>query len=542
MTTADENADEAEPDVVVVGSGAAGLTAALSAAVAGATVTVLEASDRFGGATSVSGGQCWLPGNHRTTDLGDPPDSTAAARDYIVDHSPGRDPALIDAFLAAAPAVARGIEEHSPIRFTPMSSPDSFPEDRGGRMRGRNLEVAPVATGPFTPWQEWTWSPPYPAVLTNDEVVRHKLISGGAPPMDVIGSRMQHSQVTLGVGLVLGLMRGCQDAGVRFERGARVRELCRTGDRVDGVVVERDGAVETVRARAVVLATGGFEHDPASAARLLDLPDPAPCSPPVSRGDGLRLAATAGAALGHLSESWCWPVTVTGATWDDPASTPRADIMIAERALPHTIWVDTTGQRFVNEAAHNCALSFTVTDPATNRPRHLPAFVVGDAQYRRRYTLAGSPPGGETPEQVTEAPDLAALARAIGVDPESLAGTVAEFNRSVGEGVDHRFGRGGSAYDRSLGDRDATHPNLGTIEEPPFFALAVRPGLVGTKGGACTDGEGRVLDWSGGPIPGLFAAGNAADSVIGPGILSSGMTLGLAVAFGWSAGSAAARR
>ncbi|EHR61684.1 FAD-dependent oxidoreductase [Saccharomonospora cyanea] len=539
MTAADQESDF---DVIVVGSGAAGLTAALAASTAGAGVAVLEASARLGGTTSVSGGQVWIPRNHHMSELGES-DALADARAYCVDHSPHRDPALIDAFLDVAPKAVRGIEQHTPLRFVPMDTPDSFAEHPGGRPRGRNLEVAPVGTGPFTPWEQWTWSPPYPAVLTNAEVAASGMMSGGAPPMDLIGQRMRDSQVTLGVGLVIGLLRGCADAGVRIRRSCRVLDLVRSGGGVTGVVADHDGEQRTLTARrGVVLATGGFEHDDEMSRRLLDLPDPVPCSPPVSNGDGLRMAAAAGAMLGHLSESWCWPVIVGKATWDDDAATPRADIMIAERALPHAIWVNAAGRRFVNEASHNCALAFTETDPATGGPRNLPAYVIGDACYRERYALAGTPPGSALPDGAVSADSLTALAEHVGVDAAALADTVATFNRSVESGVDSQFGRGSHAYDRGLGDPTAPHPNLGTIERPPFFALPVRTGMVGTKGGPSTDGHGRVLDWSGRPIDGLFAAGNAADSVIGPGILSSGMTLGLAVAFGWAAGTTAAAR
>jgi len=523
-------------DVVEVGSGGAGLTAALAAALSGASVLVVEAAALFGGSTAVSGGQVWVPLNHRADELhgetGYRPDTAEDARRYCLDHAPGRDPALIEAFLAAAPAMARAVEEHTPIRFTPMLAPDSFAEDPGGRRLGRNLEVAPLETGVFSPWQDWAWSPPYPAVLTNDEVFTLQLIGGGALPMELIGQRMQASRVSLGVGLIVGLLQGCAAAGVDLVRDCRVVELGRTGNTIDAVTIRHRGQSRRIGAcRGVVLATGGFEHDPALCARLLDLPASTPCSPPVSHGDGLRLAARAGAMLGHLSESWCWPVLLGDHTWEDPAHTPRADIMIAERALPHVIWVNATGRRFVNEASHNCALSFTDTDPATNRPRNLPAYAIGDAQYRRRYPLArdGTQDPGTARGAPRGHPDRPRHSdRGRRRDPAGHRRRIQPQRRS---GAGHRV--------RFLGDRDAPHPN-GTITEAPFFAFLLRTGMVGTKGGPCTDEHGQVLDWDGTLMPGLFAAGNAADSVIGPGILSSGMTLGLALTWGWLAGNQAA--
>lgn len=143
---------------------------------------------------------------------------------------------------------------------------------------------------------------------------------------------------------------------------------------------------------------------------------------------------------------------------------------------------------------------------------------------------------------MVEADTLADLATKVGVDPAGLEATITSFNTAAAEGHDPEFGRGDGAYDRALGDPTAAHPNLGTIEEPPFFALPLRTGMVGTKGGPCTDTHGQVLSWDQDPIEGLFAAGNAADSVIGPGILSSGMTIGLALTWGHLAGSRAATR
>lgn len=524
-------------DVIVAGSGAAGLTAALAAAVAGARVLVVEAAPLFGGASAVSGGQVWVPGHH-LREAGTSTDRQGL-RSYCVDHSKDRPEAMIDAFLDAAPAMVRFVEKHTPLRFTPMSSPDSLtPPDQ---TEGWNLEPAPLAAGPFTDWQEWVWSPPYPAVLTNDEVAESRMIFGGAPPGELIGRRMSAGEVTLGVALVVGLLRGCLDARIDLVRSARLSALDIADGGVRGVVLDDgEGTERRVRVRrGVVLATGGFEHDRKLVENLLAIPAMVPASPPVASGDGLRLAARAGAGLAYLSEAWYWPLITSGATWDG-TSAERADIMLAERALPHVIWVNSAGRRFVNEAGHNCAWAFADLDTSAGRPANLPAYAIGDGQYRARYPLAGAGPDKPWPDGVTVADTLAGLAGQLGIDPDALADTVEAFNDDVRAGHDSRHGRGETAYERYLGDPTAPHPNLGTIAEPPYFALPITPGAVGTKGGPVIDEHGRVLDWTGHPITGLFAAGNAAAAPLGPAILSSGMTLGLAMTFGLLAGTTAA--
>lgn len=524
-------------DVVVAGSGAAGLVAALTAATAGARVLVVEQASLFGGASAVSGGQAWVPGHHRRA-RGSGMDRERL-RSYCLDHSHERSESVIEAFLDAAPVMARFVEQQTPVQFTAMNSPDSLTPPE--QTEGWNLEPAPLDSGPFDPWPEWVWSPPYPAVLTNDEVAASRMIFGGAPPVELFERRMSAGEVTLGVGLVVGLLRGCLDAGVEILRSTSLSSLDTDTGRVGRVrLTHAEGDQTTVDVRGgVVLATGGFEHDPGLVSSMLAIPTTVPASPPVTTGDGLRLAAQAGAGLAHLSEAWYWPVIPTSATWGE-TSTARTEIMLAERVLPHAIWVNTAGRRFVNEASHNCAWAFADLDTATGRPANLPAFVIGDAQYRARYPLAGAGPDQPTPDSVTVADTLTGLAAKLGIDPKTLTTTVEKFNHDVSAGHDGQFHRGQTAYERALGDPDADHPNLGTIIEPPFFALPVTPGAVGTKGGPVIDERARVLDWLGRPVPGLFAVGNAAAAPIGPAILSSGMTLGVGMTFGWLAGTAAA--
>ena len=538
MSIADSTAD-----VIVVGSGGAGLTAALAAAHAGASVTVLEAHQRWGGTTGMSGGAIWVPANHLMAEEGID-DSLDDARAYCRHHAWGRDGDLVEAYLRAGPSMVRFIEKHTPVEWAVMDYPDSLPETPGFRERGRHLEVRPLDVGDIGDTDGTVWTAPFPMVLTNDELFGGCVHGGTTVPVSLIGRRIAADEVTLGLGLVLGLITGCRDAGIEMVNECRVVDLLRDADgRVTGVVAERRGERVTLTARhGVILAAGGFEHDSALAARLVGGGDlDAPLSAPVSRGDGMRLAARAGAELVHLGEAWCMPTTpVEGRIWDDPDETSRPLMLMAERFLPHTLWVDRHGRRFVNEASHNVALALTEVDPNTHEPRHAPAWVLCDAQYREAYVFAGVSPGGKLPRHVLVADTLDELAELIGVDAAELTRTVERFNGFVDEGRDADFGRGDSPYDRYNGDARAPHPTLGRVDRAPYFAVAIHRGAIGTKGGPRTDGRARVLDWDGEPIPGLFAAGGNAAAIFGPGAIANGMHLGTAMVMGWLAGTVAA--
>jgi succinate dehydrogenase/fumarate reductase flavoprotein subunit len=529
-------------DVVVVGSGASGLTAALAATAAGAETVVLEAAAHWGGTTSVSGGVVWAPNNHRMAEI-EAEDSVADALRYCRGQARG-EPVLVEAFVRAASAMARFLECHAPIRFTPMRHPDTFAEAPGGKLGGRHLEVAPVEIAGACPEeQELGWPLSHRARLTNEEIAAW-LSAAHRPSRGLAAQRQAAGQVTMGLGLVAGLLRGCRAGGVTLISRCRVRGLLR-GDAgsVAGVqAVGADGRPWRLHARrGVVLATGGFEHDPGLVARLLGGAPSVPLSAPVSHGDGLRLAAAAGAELAHAGAGWRWPAAqVPGETWGDPAATPRPRMVVIERTLPHVIWINQAARRFVNEAAHNCALALDEVDPGTCRPRNAPAWAVGDARFRRSYPVAGVAPGQPSPEWLAQADTLADLAAQLGVDPTTMADTVSRFNRRAAAGHDDEFGRGQSAFERASGDARAPHPNLGGIEEPPFFALPIHSGVVGTKAGPRTDCQARVLGWGGAPIPGLYAAGNAMAAIFGGGTIANGLTLGTGLTWGWLAGRTAA--
>ena len=528
-------------DVIVLGSGGAGLTAALAAAAKGASVLVLEASSRWGGSTCVSAGEVWVPANHRMLEIG-VPDSLEEAMQYCEPHASEENAGLVEKFVQAAPEMACFVEENSPIVWRSMSSPDSFAERSGGRASGRHLEVSPLTIGKHERLDSEFWLSNYPAIFTNDEVFEQRLLIGGHAPEGLADERISSGMVCTGIGLIVGLMQGCLALGVELERNAQMVRLLRSKDgRVHGVVVRRGGVEEEVWAsRGVVLATGGFEWNTKMQRELSDGQVTHPVSPPIHYGDGLRMAAEMGANLTQSCESWIWPA-LDGAeqVWPD-TRIPRNDLILAERCLPHVVWVNQGGQRFVNESSHNCALALSEVSPQSNNLLNMPAWAVFDNQYRSRYPLAGSMPGEKLPGQVIEAASLSELAIAAGIDELGLLRTLDRFNEMVVQGKDTDFSRGESAYDRHYGDPSAQHPNLGGVEQSPFFAVPIRLGTVGTKGGVCIDEHARVLGTQGQALDGLWAAGNTMASIIGPCTIAPGLTLGLALTWGYIAGQDAA--
>jgi 3-oxosteroid 1-dehydrogenase len=313
-----------------------------------------------------------------------------------------------------------------------------------------------------------------------------------------------------------------------------------TDGAVSGLVVESGGGRSVIDAGAVVLATGGYEWNPELSSRFLPGPLTHPHSPPANVGDGLLMAMEVGADLANMNEAWWYPAaSIPG---DEYEGRPLARFVGVERTAPHSIMVDRFGRRFVNEAANyndmqKAFFSFDANDYTT---RHLPCWVVFDRQYRSRYPVVTARPGGRDPEWLAVHDTVEGLAHAVGIDPVGLTETIERWNRLVHAGRDRDYGRGDSAYDRFHGDPSAPHPNLGTIEQGPFFALPVHVGSVGTKGGPRIDGHGRVLHVRDRPIPGLYGAGNVVASPAGPAYYGGGTSIGMGLVWGHFAGDHAA--
>ncbi len=538
---------QAEVDVVVIGSGAAGAVAALAAQAGKARVAVLEKSDKFGGTMAVSGGVVWVPNNRHMAEVGIA-DSLDEAVAYVTRLADGRsDPALIRRWLESAPEMIDFLEGATSIAFKALAKyPDYHPEFAGGRPGGRSLDAGLFDTNTLGAWKDKLRRSPVfgMTAMSVTEATEWGVFSKpSALPFALLGKRFKQGLVCYGGALAGGLLTALLDRGIEPMLGHAVAELITDEDRVVGVRARGGDRDVFIKAdKGVILASGGFEWDAALCARFLGGPLTHPNSPPSNAGDGLRMAMSLGADLGNMSEAWWCPSLAIPGEEYDKRQLHRGDF--ATRSLPHSIIVNRRGARFVNEA-HNyndLMKAFFAFDPVAYERTNLPAWIVIDQQYLDRYALLTYVPGMPVPEWLVSAPTLDELAQKIGIDARGLAATVARFNRFAVEGADPDFRRGESIYDHFYGDPEhKPSPNLGTIEKAPFYAIQVHAGAIGTKGGARTDGDARVLTPGGAPIAGLYAAGNVAAGVTGAGYPGAGATIGAAMTFGYLAGRHAAR-
>ncbi|ANE79792.1 FAD-binding protein [Mycobacterium adipatum] len=527
---------DSETDVVVLGSGGAGLAAALTAAASGAAVAIYEKAATVGGTTAVSGGITWIPAHDRLAgaDL-----SVEDALNYLEAQSLGAmDRELVETFVRTGPAMLNYLEQHSDLRFDIAEGfPDYKPELPGGRPGGgRSLAAAPFDLAKLGEWGARITA--FPVDFSN--------VGIDAETKARIHATVDESLTepcVAGTALIAGLLKGLLDRGVEPVTEARAVELLGSADGIVGVRINHDGKDIRVRARrAVILATGGFEWDPGLVDAYLRGPMRGAVSPPNNTGDGLRMAMAHGADLANMGEAWWVPIVqIPG---DTLGGKPRSRSVRLERTRPRSIIVNRAGKRFLNEAGeyNSMAGPFHHLDPRAGYLND-PAWIVFDAQHLKRYGFLGIDPNGPAPEWFNESPTLEQLADKIGVDPAGLVGTVEAWNRNVEQEHDPDFGRGASAYDGYWGDPTAASPalqTLGPLDTAPFYAVPVAVGAMGTKGGPRTDRDGRVLHVSGRVIPGLFAAGNAMAGVTGKAYGGAGGTLGPAMTFGYRSGYAAA--
>lgn len=561
-------------DVLVIGSGGGGMTAALTAEAAGLDTLVVEKSARYGGSTALSGGGIWVPGAPSQRREGHVPDPDQVFT-YLKEITGGLvSDARLRTYVDAAPEMMSFLEQRSSwLDFVwKPGYADYYPELPGGSALGSTINVpeidlrvlgdeeqnllAPLAMAPKGIWfapkdlrlfyqvrQSW-----------RGKAVLLKLIWRMVRAR-VFGDRM----AAIGQSLTARLRLAMKQQNIPLWLNSPMTELITDTDgpagRVVGAVVERNGRSVRVQARrGIVLASGGFDHDmqwrlqhlpELSRVRTLAGPDRDwSFGNPAATGDGIRAGEKVGAATELLDEAWWFPAIC----WPDG----RLQFMLNERMMPSQFVVNGAGKRFINEAAPYMDFAHAMIEGERSGVTHIPCWLITDIHSFHRYVVAGHlpipkipfapvPTGWKVPAAWLESGIVKTgntweeLARQIGVPGDQLRHTAQRFNALARTGHDDDFNRGDSAYDNYYGDPTLPNPNLHPLGKPPYYAFQIILGDLGTSGGLRTDEHARVLRDDDSVIDGLYAVGNASAAVMGRSYAGAGATIGPAMTFGYVA-------
>ncbi|WP_156681272.1 FAD-dependent oxidoreductase [Sphingomonas profundi] len=547
-------------DVIVAGSGSAGMMAAVRASELGLRVLVVEKAHKFGGTSATSGGVIWVPNHGLGTS--DSREETLRYLDGVTNGPIRRD--RLEAFVDTGPAMVAYLKE---IGMEPivMPWPDYFAEAPAARADrsivfpmydGRKLgDHFPKLREQFTRFK-----------LMNRytmDFIEANSISTRAPGWlktlarvtsrywaDVSTRRLTRRDryLSLGAALIGPLGKRLIDRGVEIRLGTAVEKLLFEGGRVTGVEVNRFGRSRTINARhGVIVCAGGFEWNQTLRDRYFTVPGSTRwSSTPEDGNDGKVLEA--GLAIGaatEFTETGWWvptmPVPIPGVSNFEEIHQAVFDV-----GRPHSVCVNRNGDRFVDEACGYDRFGNAMLEDQVKTGANAPCWLVFDATFRYKFPAGGVMPTAIMPDRkipvdwwdhyIFRADTIEALAAKIEIDPATLAATIGRMNDYARTGEDPEFGRGGNAYDRNFGDLTLKpNPCLGPIGKAPFYAIPVNLGDLGTKGGLKCDARARVLDEGGAPIPGLYAAGNASGSPFGNCYPGAGGTIGPAMVFGFIA-------
>jgi 3-oxosteroid 1-dehydrogenase len=532
-------------DVVAVGSGIGGLSAAITAHEHGASALVLERSDQVGGVTALSMGEVWVAGNPHAAALGieDSPESgfrylKRLAMGY------GDEAAIANMTLHAREALAWfedkidlriGVIKGCPDYYYGLSN-DSVAE-------GRMLEVEPFPAATLGEWQERTRvSPQMPYGLTHGDIEA----GGGVSAVldwdyEKMGGRLMRDERCLGSGLAAYFVKGVVDRNIPMMTGVNVTGLIGDGARIVGVRAEHGGRVLHIKAnRGVLLAVSSYERNPEYNKQLSQQLDVESMVLPEVDGAAFRLAGPFGAKVARVPDITSLGVQVPGE--EDEGGRPLWRSVLQPIGLPHTIVVNRAGKRFGNEAFYR-SFYYTIDliDGASQSHPNFPCWAITDSQARAKYAFASALPGAEVPEGLgVKADTLEELARLIGVDPQGLVATVAKFNPAAAEGKDPEFHRGEQVWSFWMSGDKKQKPNpvLGPLDQGPFYAYPLKRlgGSAIPAAGLLADEHSRALGWDDQPIPGLYVAGNSQARMETGAMMQSGISNARGMMHGWLAG------
>ncbi len=550
-----------EYDVLVVGSGAGGMTSALCAHDRGLSALLIEKTDQYGGTSAVSGGGIWVPCNDQMEKLGCA-DSFAEAKAYVELLTEGEvEPRRLDTYLKRSHEMVSYMAKRFKVRFKSISIyPDYFPDKPGGKPGYRTMEPVDFDAAKLGAEFE-RQRPPYPGTLmmgrmAMNQVEAHAMLcrtAGWIPLFIRLAVRYwtdfawrrrtwRDRRQVLGQGLVAALRYAMLKEDLPLWLNTGLDELITEGDRVVGARVSREGQTVHIRARkGVVLACGGFEANQQMREKYLPAPTDKSWSiaPGINEGDGIRAGQKLGAATRFMDLTWGTPsVVVPDSGW--------ASGLFVERAFPYAIMVNGQAKRFCNEAGPYTEVVYSIYRDHQKTGCTVPCWFICDSDYRKKYPLGPiMPPALQPDSKIPEswkgeiffkADTLAELAGQLGLDASQLQATVDRFNDQAIRGVDEDFGMGENLFDTYYGDSSVKpNPCMGPIDKAPYYALKVLPGELGTKGGLDADYAGRVMRDDGSIIPGLYAVGNCSAAVMGKTYPGPGATLGPAMTFAYLA-------
>jgi 3-oxosteroid 1-dehydrogenase len=556
-------------DVLVVGSGAGGMTAAITAHDQGLDTLLIEKSERFGGTSAISGGVIWVPDNHLMKKVGIA-DSAAEGLAYLTALTAGEVPqAKLQAYVKHAAEMVRYLEENTFTKFNPAADYADYYERQPGYKPGaRSLDSKPFSLRHLKQHADEILLPSTKGILNrikltaieahrviqstfmrNIYIVWRLLVHFLDVPYRLQGKR--DSRLVLGQALTGSLRASMLQRGIPLWLNTGMNELILENDRVVGVWAQRDSRrIKILARKGVIVACGGFGQNAALRQQYQQQPIGAEWSSanPHDKGDGIVAGENIGAQLAFMHCAWWSPSYIL------PNGSPEA--LIIGKSMPGGIFVNQAGERFTNEAAPYEDVVKAQYQANTVSPS-IPCYMIFDARHRNNYTLANGriypgkmQPDDKIPEEFKnsdffiKADCLDMLAKKTGIDPAGLQASIQRFNHFAVQGKDEDFLRGETAQDRYYSDPDTGYPNptLSPLSEAPFYCIKIWPGDLGTKGGLKTDEAGRVLDTADRPIGGFYATGNATGALMGNSYPGAGSTLGPAMTFGYLAALDIARQ